>query len=351
MRVLFLTLYPDTAASSRYRVTQFVPYLEAHGVDCRVVCPLSAEELNVLTGPNRRHRPFWYHTRETLRRVQQVLGAGRYDIVFVQKAIMTAFVRGLSSLLRGRARRLIYDIDDAVHLAPPHPLGGPWRLFEDRGQILHLMNSADLVLAGNAWLASVAEQAGAKVAHFPTVVDTDRFIPRAAERETFRIGWVGNPSTTICLQPAANAMALVKDAEVCLIGADPKRVPWQSAGVDHRAWSLDREVSDLQSFSVGIMPQPEGEWMRGKCALKALQYMACGVPCVASPFGAVLEFMRDNENGILASTTEEWLRAFDRLRDPGLRMRIGKAGRATVEERYSLRSAAPNLLELLKSII
>ena len=349
LRVLFLTLYPDVAASPRLRVTQFVPYLRDHGVECTVACPLTAGELAVLTGPNRAHRPFWYHARETARRVGQILDAGHYDVVFVQKAIMTAYVRGMGALLRRRARRLVYDIDDAVHLAAPHPLGFPWRLMEDQTQIVRLFRTADLVLAGNSWLTQAAADAGARVELFPTVVDTDRFVPAARAPDQFRIGWVGNASTTICLEPAAQALAAVGNAEICLVGADEARVPWQGA-VDLRPWVWEEEVAALQRFSVGIMPQPEREWMRGKCALKALQYMACGIPTVASPFGAALEVVRDGENGLLASDTAQWLAAFDRLRDAGLRRRLGEAGRATVEAHYALNKAAPRLLELLQSV-
>ena len=96
---------------------------------------------------------------------------------------------------------------------------------------------------------------------------------------------------------------------------------------------------------------PEAPWMRGKCALKALLYMACGVPCVASPFGAVMEFMKHNVNGILATSTAEWLDAFDRMRDPALRKQIGEAGRATVVERYSLHAAAPRMQALLEGLL
>lgn len=350
MRVLFLTLYPDVAASPRYRVAQFLPYLREQGVECTVACPLTASELRRFTGPNRTHDPYMYHLRETWRRVRQILDAARYDVVFVQKAIMTAYVKGLPDMLRSRARRLVYDLDDAVHLAPPHPLRAPWNWLEDRSQIQRLMAEADLVLAGNAWLLSAAHAAGSRNAVlFPTVVDTDRFVPTAREPDAFRIGWIGNASTTICLEPAANALSHVSDAEVCLVGADAERVPFDGAEV--RSWTLDAEVSELHRFTVGVMPQPKMDWMRGKCALKALQYMACAIPCVASPFGAVLEFMRHDEDGLFADSDGEWAQALERLRDPVLRRRLGEAGRETVLARYALSSAAPRLLELLRSLV
>lgn len=348
LRVLFLTLYPDQAASPRYRVAQFLPYLRAHGVECTVASPLTADEFAVLTGPGRSCRPLWYHLKEALRRTAQILSARRYDVVFVQKAVMTAYVKHLDGLLRSRARRLVYDIDDAVHLAPPHPLRFPWTLAEDRNQITRMMASADLVLAGNCWLASTAREAGARVELFPTVVDTDRFVPSVREPDGYRIGWIGNPSTTICLEPAARALETVKDASVCLVGADAARVPF--AGAEVRPWSLEGEVAELQRFSAGIMPQPGGDWMRGKCALKALQYMACGVPCVATPFGAVTDFLQDRVNGLYADSCEEWLAAFEHLREAGVRRAIGGAGRETVERDYSLKHAAPRMLGFLEGV-
>jgi glycosyltransferase involved in cell wall biosynthesis len=285
---------------------------------------------------------------ETRQRLAQLMTAKRYDVVFVQKAIMTAYLKGASGLLRRCARRLVFDFDDAVHLMPPHPLRFPWRLLEDRRQVERIIAGADAVLAGNEWLAEEARSIGAQSACFPTVVDTSRFVPACNEPEAYRIGWLGSPSTIVCAEPASEALGQVRDAALCFVGAEQKDVLWPGAEV--RPWSLATEVAEVQRFSVGIMPMPEADWMRGKCALKALIYMACGIPCIASPFGAALEIIRHGENGLLANSTAEWLEAFERLRDPGERRRLGEAGRATVEERYSLQVAAPRLHALLEQL-
>ena len=166
--------------------------------------------------------------------------------------------------------------------------------------------------------------------------------------DAYRIGWIGNPSTAAYLEPLRGVLTSLADARVCLVGADGARASW--ADIEARPWSLDAEPGELARFSVGIMPQPREEWVKGKCGLKALLYMACGVPCVASPVGAALEFIRHEENGILADSPDEWREAFAHLRDPDLRGRLGRAGRATVEERYALVQAAPRMLELLESV-
>ena len=99
------------------------------------------------------------------------------------------------------------------------------------------------------------------------------------------------------------------------------------------------------------MPLRKDEWCLGKCGLKALQYMACGIPCIATPWGAALGIIEHNVNGLLADSPTEWRNALDQLRDPEERKRLGKAARTTVEARYSLDTAAPALAAHLRSIV
>ena len=357
MRVLFLTLYPDAAASPRYRVTQFLPYLEAHGITCHVAAPLTVAEWRALTGPDRQGRAFWYHARETPRRLRQIFEAHRYDVVFLQKAVMSAYLRGAGAWLRRRAHRLVFDLDDAVHLTPPHPLRGVWRVLEDHEQVLRLMRTADLVLAGNHWLESQAVNAGGRAVYFPTVVDTNRFVPARAAPEPLALGWMGSPGTTPHLDVLAPVWPGQAGCRLLLVGADARRLAWTRAGgeappgLELRPWSYDREVEDVQGMSAGLMPMPKDTWSLGKCGLKALLYMACGIPCVATPYGAALDMVRPGENGLLADTAEEWAAALEMLRDAPTRARLGAAARATVEAQYALRAAAPRLLELLEQVV
>jgi glycosyltransferase involved in cell wall biosynthesis len=349
MRVLFLTLYPESGASSRYRVHQFLPYLREHGIDCTVAAPFTEDEFTRLRAEAARGRAWRYHAHEYGTRMKQLMSARRYDIVVLQKAVMSVYVKGMVRVARSCARRLVYDIDDAVNLAPPHPLPRRWAWVGDAGQINKVFARADLVLAGNDWLKESAEAAGGRAERFSTVVDTDRFVPgaRSASGEQV-VGWIGGPSTSAHLRPIAKTLESLTNARVRLVGAD--RVQASVPMAEYVPWALDTEVSALQGFSVGVMPLPKTEWARGKCALKALQYMACGVPCIATPFGAILDVITDGVNGLFADSPDDWSSALERLRDPALRARLGSAGRRTVEERFSLRVAAPRLYRLLESV-
>ena len=163
MRVLFLTLYPESAASPRYRVLQYLPYLQEKGIDCTVMPALGPEEYGRLTRLAQEGSAARYHVAEMRRRVLQLLGSRVFDIVFVQKAIMSVYVKRMATLLHWRARRVVYDIDDAVNIAAPVALRGLWKRIEDAGQINKVMARASLVIAGNRWLQSVAEAAGSAV--------------------------------------------------------------------------------------------------------------------------------------------------------------------------------------------
>lgn len=343
MKVLFLTLYPDIAASPRVRVRQFLPALEAQGIKCTVRSALTDEEYGASLEGRMSNRK--YHWLEYKRRCMQMKDAGDFDVVVLQKGITTAYFREMDTILRRNSRKLILDIDDAVHLQPPVQL--PWYASKltHPGQVRGLFAKADLVLAGNRWLAEEVRAEGGSSEVFPTVVDTDRYQPAQEAPSAFHVGWIGNASTGRQLDIVQNPLANLSDARTTLIGADPAAASGIGTCVP---WTPETELDLMQSFSVGIMPLEKSEWARGKCAYKALQYMACGVPCVATPFGAVTDIIQHNVNGLFADSDEEWTDAFERLRDPSERKRLGDAGRATVEGSYSLKAQAPKYIEILE---
>lgn len=337
MRVTFLTLYPESAASARYRVAQFVPRLETLGIECRVWPAVTEEQY-------RNSAPRAYHLVELRNRIRQIRLARTVDRVVVQKSLTSACFRGMFGRFVRNCPQFLYDIDDAVHLRPPVILPGVKSALQDRQQNRKLMARAVGVLAGNAWLAEEARIAGGRPVLFPTVIDTGSFAPPRDPR-TFRVGWMGSPSTASALSIVRRALES-SGAPVHIVGARPEQVRMHGAIVE--PWSLAVERAHLENVSVGIMPLEKTEWDRGKCALKALLYMACGAPCIATPFGAIRDIIVDGENGLYAATEREWIDALARLRDDAFRQRLGDAARETVVSRFSLDGAAPRLAEILE---
>ncbi len=119
--------------------------------------------------------------------------------------------------------------------------------------------------------------------------------------------------------------------------------------METRPWDLQTEADEFRDCDIGLYPLWDDQWSRGKCGYKALQFMASGVPVVASGVGMNTEIIRHRANGILARTEEDWVRQLgELLEDPGLRRRLGSAGRETIEEQYSLDRLTPRFLEAVQ---
>lgn len=345
MRVLFLPLYPPEFASSRYRVYQYLPLLRELGVEPEVDPAPGATLWARAASRGSRLRLEAACLRTALARARR---AGCYDAVVLQKACTPSMLRGVASQLLRSSASLFYDIDDAVYISPPHRFRGPARLLQDPREPEVLARGARAVLAGSGELARWAGSVGGRPVLLPTCVDTDRFAPAPEGPASGVVGWIGSPSTAGSLSAIGGALARVcaeTGARFVAVGAD--RLP---EGVDGELvpWSLDCEARLVAGFTVGVAPLPDTPWNRGKCALKALLYMSCAVPVVASPVGALAEVVVDGETGILASTEAEWEEALRRLLgDPALRRRMGRAGRERVRERYCLRVGAGTLARVL----
>jgi glycosyltransferase involved in cell wall biosynthesis len=348
---LFLTKYSREGASSRYRFLQYFPFLEAGGIACAFSPLTDAKYLEHLYAFGRGRAGDF--ARSLFRRLGALRTVAKYDVVVIEYEILPYFPPIFENMLRKALIPYIVNYDDAVfYRYSLHPNALVKRVLG--GKIDAVMRSADLVLAGNDYLADYARKAGARRTEvLPTVVDLVRYpgLP-AGRNDTFTIGWIGSPTTTKYLEEIAPALAEVcasGRAKLVLIGSGPVKLP--GVPVEVRPWSEDREVSDLESCDAGIMPLDDGLWERGKCGLKLVQYMACGLPVVVSPVGMNSRLVQDGVNGFLAKDTAGWVKALAALRDDrALRQRMGQLGRKIVEAEYSLQVAAPRLAELIRQV-
>jgi len=351
-RVLLLARYGPLGASSRVRSLQYLPHLAAAGIAVDVA-PLFDDGYVARLYGGRRVR--WASVAASYgRRALGLLARRRYDVVWVEKELLPWLPAWADlGLLAGgpRRARLMLDYDDAVY----HRYDAHRRRWVRRalgGKIDALMRAADVVVVGNGILGERARAAGARrVELLPTVVDTARYAPAPRPAGApFTVGWIGTPRTAVYLRPLAQALAeaaAAAAARIRLIGAAPDTLAGV-AGVERHAWSEAGEVALLQGLDAGIMPLPDAPFERGKCGYKLVQYMACGLPVVASPVGVNAELVAHEQNGLLAETPAEWKAALLRLAgDAALRARMGAAGRRLAVERFSLAAAAPRLSGLI----
>jgi glycosyltransferase involved in cell wall biosynthesis len=317
-RVLVITGSANPKGSSfRLRIQQILPLLRERGFECEV-----------------RHRPRFWLTRRRLMRA-----AGGYHAVLLQKKMLPP---GEARLLRKHARRILLDVDDAV-MVRPRAMGW-WAAWRRRRRFEATAAVADFVIAGNRYLGEVFASRGAEALVLPTVVDPAHYrVKEHGPTSGPRLVWIGSRSTLGYLRqylPVLEAAARrVPGLRLVVIADETLREA--PLPVDFHPWSFETEADALCSADIGIAPTPCDRWTLGKCGFKIVQYMAAGLPVIASPVGANEELVREGRTGFLPRRPEDWAEAAAALAgDVEMRRRFGSEARRIVEAELHLGRAA-----------
>jgi glycosyltransferase involved in cell wall biosynthesis len=352
MTITYFAKSTSIGPASRYRIFQFLPVLKEQGIECTVRPLFGKTYWEIIEIPSpflRVMAKMVYVTGRFLRRAWDVLTIGDVDLVVIEGQLFPYMPALVERMLARLHYRFIIEFDDAIYLTPGH-----------RQKIPALLSMAAGAIVGNEVLAKYAGKYTSQVYVIPTVVDTQRFahgqtgVQRIGARtETpVTVVWIGlayNLGYLDIVAPVLKELqdkGLIKFRVVC---SQPPRLPGLT--VEFRPWQLEQEVELLQDCHIGIMPLPDTEWARGKCALKLLQYMSVGMAAVASPVGVNREIISDGETGYLAVTEQDWRARLTRLcQDAVLREQMGRAARTAVEERYSLNAWGPRLAKQYQEI-
>jgi glycosyltransferase involved in cell wall biosynthesis len=337
-RMLVIT-HSDFDPSSRLRLMQYFPRFIAAGwrVDHR---PSPYRPLHFVK-PTLRN---WeIQVNAELRRanlLREFIFAGKYDAIMIGRELPN-----LIGFLKTLNPRLIFDLDDAIYLG------------SSRTAVAQLASQAAVVVAGNRTLAKGVSEWSDSVKVIPTVVDPSAYRPAPAETNSarLRVGWVGSDySIRETLFPHLKTLAVLQREigfEFVIVSGPRPILPARDIQYRFVEWSPVVETEIAQLFDVGIMPLVDSSLQRAKCGAKLLQYMAAGLPVIASPIGVNRCIVTPGLNGFLAVDSEDWRLALQELAaDPALRRRLGAAGRARVESDYSIERWSPVWLELLEGI-
>jgi glycosyltransferase involved in cell wall biosynthesis len=324
-----------TVPSARFRVSQLVAPLRAHGI---AMTPCLAR-FGTYPPRARLARPFWL-AATLADRLPDVLRSHRFDVTFLQRELVST----LETWERLTRRPRVLDVDDAV-----------W-LHRGGGFIRRIARRCDAVICGNAFLAEYFAGVLRAVHVVPTAVDTARFTPRGGPRTDAIIGWSGSASGLPYLHAIEDALAAVLEARpaarlrvVCDAAPRFGRLP--PGRVEFVPWSPHTEVTALQDLAVGLMPLPDTDWERGKCSFKMLLYMACGVPVVVSPVGMNREVLGLGRVGLAAGEPGAWVDAIvGVLDDPPMAAAMGAEGRRVVERHFAVDRIAAQVAAVLHGV-
>jgi glycosyltransferase involved in cell wall biosynthesis len=363
--MLALSPVPEEGAGCRFRIAQYMPYLESAGIEVTLSPFYTTEFFRLVYQKGRSLQKAAMFLERALDRAYTLAERGRYDVIFIYREAFPIGPAAIEALLSRSARAaIVYDFDDAIYLPNTSEANRAISILKWPSKVRSIIRRSHAVIAGNEYLAEYARAFSPHVAVIPTVVDTAAFVPRLRSTDEVRasgrqahvpvVGWIGTPTTAPYLMSARPVLQDVARAHpfvlrVCGAGA---AVDMPGVTVENVRWTLDSEVSLFNTCDIGIYPLPDDEWARGKCGFKAIQFMACGVPVLASPVGVNRDIIQDGVNGFLGPNESEWKAKLARLIDDAqLRRQLGDEGRRTVEARYSLNATAPKLVETVMDAV
>ena len=360
MKVLGLTSYPVEAAATRYRLQQFVGPLSDRGISLAIHPFLNSALFAQFYRRDALPGTAVGMLKSTLMRLGDVLAANKADVVMVQREAML-FGPPLIEWLTTRAfkRPMVLDLDDATYVSYTSPtygrVGKSLKWFSKTDDLIRW---ASIVTCGNRAIAEYAAGKGARARIIPTVVDAEIFRP-ASQRpagDSVVLGWIGTHSTFPYLEsifPVLRELALSHSFRLKVVGSGKDELVIPGVAVENLPWKLEREIADFQSIDIGLYPIDarlySDKWAAGKSGFKAMQYMAVGVPYVATPVGASAEIGEVGKTHFIARSNDEWLTALSTLiADADKRKAMGAAGRGHVIEHYGLEAQADKLAAALR---
>jgi glycosyltransferase involved in cell wall biosynthesis len=324
--LLIVTNNPERA-SFRQRIGAYLDFFHDNGINCEVA--------KLPAGSLARRKLFKQ--------------AADFDGLFVHKKRLNS----LDAFWVSRyARKVIYDFDDAVMYSDKHP-ARPSRKRQKSFQ--RTIKLADMIIAGNSYLAEHAGRFCLNVNVLPTGLDTQAYRPSAEPKNNgnLRMVWIGSKSTLMYLaeiKPALEEIGSRFDNVVLRIICDDF-FDLNNLEVEKCLWSQKKEVVDLATSDIGLAPLPDNRFTRGKCGFKILQYAAAGLPVVASPVGANAEYIQDGTNGFYAVDDSDWIEKISLLlKDSQLRQQMGRAGRQKVKQ-YDLRVIGKQVCRLIQKTL
>ncbi len=355
MKILFLFPYPHaTAASQRFRFEQYLAYLEEKNISYKLHSFLDAKTWEILYQKGHTLRKITGILMGYFGRVRLLFGLGAYEYVFIHREASPlgppVFEWLIAKVFR---KKIIFDFDDAIWLPNTTQSNFIAAGLKFHGKTRLICSWAHKVSAGNAYLANYAKGFNAHVVINPTTIDTQHWhnqIKNQSENEQMVIGWTGTHSTLKYLDELVPILQnLEKEYNFTFLVIANQAPDWQLDSLEFRPWSKKHEITDLLKMNVGVMPLTDDQWAKGKCGFKALQYMALGIPALASPVGVNAEIIDHTENGFLCVNAADWEKYLRQLlENQELRIKLGEKARLKIIDEYSVISNQSNFLSLFE---
>ncbi|MBI1837976.1 MAG: glycosyltransferase family 4 protein [Flavobacteriia bacterium] len=356
--IIFMPYPHGKSPSQRFRFEQYLDILIENDFEYSLNSFYSEKTWEILHWEGHTFSKISRVLKAFIVRFYQVFKAIKYDYVFIHREVAPVGPPFLEWILAKLFRKkIIYDFDDAIWLPNYSEANTKFQKLKCYSKVNGIMKMAAKISVGNQYLAEYARQFNENVKINPTTIDTEnyhnpKFYKHFEFQEKIVVGWTGTHTTAKYLDflvPIIEKLTIEFDFEFCVISNEEPT--FQMPNLKFIKWEKDTEIEDLMQFTIGVMPLTDDQWAKGKCGFKALQYMALGIPAIASPIGVNNEIIDHGKNGFLCSTEKQWHEAlYYLLENPEETKKMHENARKKIIENYSVESNKRNFLNLFSDL-
>lgn len=356
-KILFLVPYPfDKAPSQRLKFEQYYKYFEENGFIVSKNSFISEAFWKIIYKKGFWIAKIFYTCSGYFRRLWVLFSLRRYDIVYIHLWVTPLGPPFFEWLVCTLSRKVIYDIDDLVYI-PKTGVNQFILKMKGKNKPFFLMKKADHVITCTPYLDGIVRKYNSNTTDISSTINTERYKPKQdynIEGRKLVLGWSGSHTTVkylYLLKPVFMALQQ-KGILFKLLVLGDKAFTMEGIETEALEWKESYELKVIYQFDIGLYPLPEEEWVYGKSGLKALQYMAAGIPAIATAIGTNFRIIENGVNGFLVKTDEEWVDCITRLAgDEFLRKQIGQRGAKIVEDRFSVHANKEVYLSVLRNVL
>ncbi len=356
-KVLIICPFPEnTVPGQRLKYEQYFNHWRENGFQLTIKPFVSSSFMKIIYSPGKFHIKIFHTLIGYINRLLCLFSLKKYDVVYIFLWVTPFGIPFFEWLYCAISRKVIYDIDDLVYLHHTSKANALFSFLKGRNKPIYLMKKAHHVITCTPKLDAFVRKYNQHTTDISSTVDTEiRYLPVNSYKNDHRIvlGWSGSHSTSkylLLLESVLQELALEVDYELIVMGDATFKL--NNINITVYPWSDTHEIEVLQKFDIGLYPLPDEEWVYGKSGLKAIQYMALGIPTVATAIGANYRVIEHEQDGFLIPVNEfnMWKNTLLRLiKDVHLREKIGKNARKKIVNHFSISANNKTYLQILNS--
>lgn len=350
MKILVLPKYYPEGSSSRYRYYNYYEWFKSDGHSI-VTKPLlyNGYVKDLYAGQKALKRSLMLGIGIVNRILYLLLNRKKFDLIIIEKELVTFMPFFIEKVLLS-GTKFILDYDDNINARYQ---SGISKIFLSN-KILKMANIAGGITVGNHWYMDFYKDIDkTKIYYLPTVINRDLYqldnIKRL-KKDELQLVWIGSLSTVKYLQIIDKVLVELQGQYSFILKVIGAKIDLR-CNVEFVEWDSKTEIGELMDSDIGIMPLEDTDWERGKCGFKLIQYMASGLPVIAS-FSMANNEIVNSDCGFIALNNQDWIDSLSQLlSSESSRYKMGNNGRDRIYENYSYQVWGPKFIDILNEVV